>query len=316
MLGNSKNLLRQVAKVTSSFDTDVYLVGGAVRDLILGQEVNDLDLLLSDSLVEIVEKVASEFTAEHKVHLEYRTGGVALSLASDGIKRIDFSSFRSEIYSSPAALPQISSGTLETDLARRDFTVNALAMQLDSIIALESQGALDLEAFTGLVIDQNKGLRDLESGTIEVLHDKSFIDDPTRLFRAARYKTLLAGSYGSQTAKLFRQAVTSDLIDKLEGYRIKSELQRICVSRSSAACFRELYSLGVMQSLGFLELSEDVFTNLSAIDSNVEGAFVQSMKVICRDLSTLTRDSILKRLDIRGQVKQAILSDISIDGAT
>ena len=71
-----------------------------------------------------------------------------------------------------------------------------------------------------------------------------------------------------------------------------------------------------MQSLGFLELSEDVFTNLSAIDSNVEGAFVQSMKVICRDLSTLTRDSILKRLDIRGQVKQAILSDISIDGAT
>ena len=115
---------------------------------------------------------------------------------------------------------------------------------------------------------------------------------------------------------MLKQAVASDLISKLEGYRIKSELQRICLGRKSAACFQELYSLGVMQSLGFLELSEDAFTNLSAIDLNLEGAFVQSMKVICRDLSTLTRDSILKRLDIRGQVKQAILSDISIDGAT
>ena len=150
MLGNLKNLLSKFAKATSSFDTDIYLVGGAVRDLILGQEINDLDFLLSDSLVEILESVAGEFAADSKVFPEYLTGSVALSQSFVGARRIDFSSFRSEVYDLPAALPQVSVGTLETDLARRDFTINALAVRLDSILDLESSGALDLESFTEL----------------------------------------------------------------------------------------------------------------------------------------------------------------------
>ena len=318
MLANLNNLLRQIAKATSCFDADVYLVGGAVRDLMIGQEPNDLDLLLSDSLVEVVESVASEFSAECKIFPEYRTGSIALPVGptvSAGMKRIDFSSFRSEVYSSPAALPQVSEGTLETDLARRDFTVNALAVQLTSILDLESKVALDRERLSELLIDQHGGRTDLDNKIIKVLHDQSFIDDPTRLFRAARYKTLLAASYDAGTAELIKDVIASDLIGQLEGYRIKSELQRICASRNSSVCLKELYSLGMMQSLGFLELSEDTFADLSAISPDDHNAFVKSMKLLLQNPSIASREALLKRLAIRGQLKQAILSNSLVDGA-
>jgi tRNA nucleotidyltransferase (CCA-adding enzyme) len=172
----------------------VYLVGGSVRDLLLGRERTDIDLVVVGDAAGLAARLGAE-TVEHE---RFSTAKARL----DG-HEIDVASARSERYRSPGALPEVEpAATIEADLVRRDFTVNAMA------IPLEAEGEL---------IDPHGGFADLGSGTLRVLHPRSLQDDPTRALRAARYAARFGFAPEPRTAELLRDAdlgtVSRDRVD-------------------------------------------------------------------------------------------------------
>ncbi len=163
-------------------ETPVYLVGGAVRDLLLGRERTDLDVAVEGDAAALGRRLGGEV----REHERFATATVPL----DG-RELDLATARSETYRSPGALPQVRPASLTEDLGRRDFTVNAMAVPLVGEPRL---------------IDPHCGLGDLEAATLRVLHDGSFVDDPTRALRAARYAARYGFALEPDTERLLRAA--------------------------------------------------------------------------------------------------------------
>lgn len=178
----------------------VYLVGGAVRDLLLGRESFDVDLAVEGDAIEFARGLGGEVTAHGRF-------GTAVVRFPDG-RQLDVVTCRRETYAAPAALPDVEAGTIEDDLARRDFTVNAMAASLGSDF--------------GRLVDPHGGRTDLENETIRTLHEQSFVDDPTRIFRAVRYESRLGFRMDEETARLAREGVAG--IRLLSGARMREEL--------------------------------------------------------------------------------------------
>jgi tRNA nucleotidyltransferase (CCA-adding enzyme) len=160
----------------------VYLVGGAVRDILLGRESFDVDLAVQGDAIEFAGELGGEVTAHGRF-------GTAVVRLPDG-RQLDVVTCRRETYAAPAALPDVEAGTIDDDLARRDFTVNAMAASLG-------------EDF-GRILDPHGGRADLEAKVIRILHPASFTDDPTRILRAVRYETRLGFRMDPDTERLAR----------------------------------------------------------------------------------------------------------------
>jgi tRNA nucleotidyltransferase (CCA-adding enzyme) len=198
-----------------------YLVGGVVRDLLLGADGADLDVAIegdADALADV-----SGYEPERDEY--FLTGRLEV-----GDQKIDIARSRAETYPRPGALPEVRPAPLDEDLARRDFTVNAMAYPL----------AGDAE-----LIDPHGGLDDLRSGRLRVLHERSFIDDPTRALRAARYAARFGFDLDPDTARLLREA---DLATVSED-RVQNELRRIAEEEDPAGGLRLIAEWGVMPTL-------------------------------------------------------------------
>jgi tRNA nucleotidyltransferase (CCA-adding enzyme) len=208
--------LREIARRTPA-----YLVGGVVRDLLLGRAVADLDVA--------IEGDAEALTALPGFSPE-REGLFLTGRLERGDVRIDVARARAETYPRPGALPEVSPASITEDLARRDFTVNAMAFPLN--------GEREL-------LDPHGGLDDLRAGQLRVLHDRSFVDDPTRALRAARYAARFGFALEPETAGLIRG---TDLATVSED-RIENELRRIASEADPAAALRLIAEWGVMPSL-------------------------------------------------------------------
>jgi tRNA nucleotidyltransferase (CCA-adding enzyme) len=180
-----------------------YLVGGAVRDQLRGAEPVDLDLAVEGDAAEAARTVADRLGAEVFEHDRFGTASLRL-----GDTTLHFATSRRETYPHPGALPEVEPAPLEEDLARRDFTVNAMALALPD----------------ERLVDPHGGRADLEAGVIRVLHDKSFVDDPTRLLRALRYEARLGGRLDEHTEELAREAIAGGALDTVSGKRIRDEL--------------------------------------------------------------------------------------------
>jgi tRNA nucleotidyltransferase (CCA-adding enzyme) len=198
-----------------------YLVGGGVRDLLLGLEGPDLD-------------VATEGDAEALADLpgfELEREGLFLTgRLHSGEVRIDVAQARAETYPRPGALPEVRPASISEDLARRDFTVNAMAFPL--------AGGNEL-------LDPHGGVPDLEAGLLRVLHEGSFVDDPTRALRAARYAARFGFELEPETERLLREAELSTVSDD----RVQNELQRIAMEPDPAAAVQLILDWGVMPTL-------------------------------------------------------------------
>jgi tRNA nucleotidyltransferase (CCA-adding enzyme) len=180
-----------------------YLVGGVVRDRLRGAEPVDLDLAVEGDAPKAAATVAARLGGEVLEHDRFGTATVRLDDSS-----IHFATTRRERYPEPGALPEVERAGIEEDLARRDFTVNAMAVALPDETLLDPHG----------------GRADLDAGVIRVLHDGSFIDDPTRLLRALRYEARLGGRLDEHTEELARQAIAARALDTVSGKRIRDEL--------------------------------------------------------------------------------------------
>ena len=195
---NRLNTLRSIGRFSDSRDWMVYCVGGSVRDLLMGRDTLDLDILVEEHGLEFARRFARKAGGSHKL---YRRFATAMVIMPGGIK-VDVTTTRGEIYPEPGALPEILPGSLEDDLRRRDFTINAMAFSLNR------------ERF-GRLIDLSGGMDDLSSGIIRVLHAESFRDDPTRIFRAVRFQQRLGFTIEPRTEELIRTAVDHRLFEKV-----------------------------------------------------------------------------------------------------
>jgi tRNA nucleotidyltransferase (CCA-adding enzyme) len=176
-----------------------YLVGGAVRDLLLGRERTDLDVVVEGDAAALAAELGGESVADDR----FATAKAVL----DGVE-FDLATARAESYPHPGALPEVRPASVSEDLARRDFSINALAVPIGSEPEL---------------IDPHGGLADLEAGVVRVLHERSFVDDPTRALRAARYAARFDFAAEPETEAMARRADLSTVSED----RVESELMRL-----------------------------------------------------------------------------------------
>ena len=185
----------------------VYLVGGTVRDILLDEPNFDVDVVVEGDAIALARAVAEELDGRVRAHKKF---GTAVVLYGED-DRLDLVTARSETYHAPAVLPTVAPGTIHEDLHRRDFTINAMAVSLKG----ENLGEL---------VDPFDGRADLEAGRIRVLHDRSFIDDPTRILRAIRYEDRYGFRMDEHTVELARQCIGTGHVGDLSGARLRDEL--------------------------------------------------------------------------------------------
>ncbi len=218
-----KKLIELCSKTAEEEGFKAYLVGGFVRDLILGVPNLDLDIVVEGDGIKFAEELALRFKAGLVRHRRFGTATVTLgpnskidpstSLRVDGerSRTIDIASAREECYPEPACLPSVKSGTVKDDLKRRDFSINAMAISLNQ------------EDYGGL-IDFFNGLDDLRYKKIRILHALSFIDDPTRILRAIRFEKRYNFRLEATTLKHLKEAVKLKMLEHVEPQRLRDEL--------------------------------------------------------------------------------------------
>lgn len=226
-LSRSIDLCSLVLQASKTLGYRSFLVGGAVRDLLLGDLATpkDLDFTIEGSSVEvatIVKKTLGGVVTHHPRFLTAKVDAPDLGVS------LDFASTRAETYAKRGALPNVTPSTLEIDLSRRDFTINALAVSLDTFIEIYSDdGNERRDILQRHVIDSTGGLEDLLQRRVRVLHAESFLDDPTRLFRACRYAVRIGGDLEGLTRVLFREALEFGAPACLSTTRVVNELRKI-----------------------------------------------------------------------------------------
>jgi tRNA nucleotidyltransferase (CCA-adding enzyme) len=204
------NMLKAVGEVADGLGYGAYVVGGFVRDLVLYRSDEDVDIVIEGDGIAFAKKYAGLEGARVHTHEKF---GTAVIIFADGYK-IDVASARLEYYKFPAALPTVEMSSIKLDLFRRDFTINTLAIQLNS------------ERF-GMLIDFFSAQRDIKEKIIRVLHNLSFVEDPTRVFRAIRFEQRYGFTIGKLTTGLIKNAVELNFFRQLGGRRVLTELKQI-----------------------------------------------------------------------------------------
>ncbi len=199
-------ILKLSGSIAEGSGFSAYLVGGSVRDLLLGKANLDIDIVIEGDGIQFANMLAERIKARVKPHKKFGTAKV-----KRGTLHIDIATARTEYYESPAALPKVETSSIKKDLYRRDFTINTLAIRLNP------------NGF-GLLIDFFGGQRDLKEKTIRVLHNLSFVEDPTRAFRAIRFSERFGFRLSRHTAFLMKSALEMNLFAKLSGTRLYEEL--------------------------------------------------------------------------------------------
>jgi tRNA nucleotidyltransferase (CCA-adding enzyme) len=222
-------ILRDLGRVGEDLHLPVYAVGGFVRDLLLGIENEDIDVTVEGDGILFAEAFAREFGCRVKSHEKF---GTAVIVFPDDFK-IDVASTRLEYYASPGALPTVERSSLKLDLYRRDFTINTLAIHLNS-------------PEFGRLIDFFGGQRDLQERVLRVLHNLSFVEDPTRVFRAIRFEQRLDFHIAKHTENLIVNAVKMGFLEKLGGKRLLTELVHILWEKDPLRAVERMNELGLL----------------------------------------------------------------------
>lgn len=247
-------LLESAGQLADRCEISLFVVGGSVRDLLLGIKNLDLDLVVEGDGIAFARKLGDMLHARMKVHERF---GTAMVLLPDGLK-LDVATARTEYYEYPTALPTVEHSSIKKDLYRRDFTINALAVRLNG------------KGF-GDVLDFYGGQRDLNDKVIRVLHGLSFVEDPTRVFRAIRFETRFGFHLGKDTAALIAGAVKMDLFHRLSGHRLLEELKVLFSEREPRRAIKRLAHFGLLRFVHpKLSWSDRLETLLNAVNEAVD----------------------------------------------
>jgi tRNA nucleotidyltransferase (CCA-adding enzyme) len=240
-------LLKQASELAQEMGYPLYVVGGFVRDLLLGEPNLDMDLVVEGEAIRLARRLGRRVGARTRSHKRFGTAKVILEgrEAEFGIPSLDFATARLEFYPYSAALPEVERSSIKADLHRRDFTINTLAIRLDS-------------GHYGQLLDFYGGEQDLKDGRIRVLHSLSLIEDPTRIMRAARFEQRLGFVIEARTAELIDDALP--MLVRVTGERIRHELYLILHEREPERVLCRLDGLNALAQIhGRLACGEETW---------------------------------------------------------
>ncbi len=227
-------LIQQASQTAAQMDSSLYVVGGFVRDLLLETPTLDLDLVVEGDAIALAKRLQKKVGGRVTSHARFGTAKLILDENDFPIPYLDFVTARTEFYEHPTALPRVERSSIKQDLHRRDFTINTLAICLDP----DRYGEL---------LDFYEGEQDLKRGLIRVLHSLSFVEDPTRMLRAARLEQRLGFRLEERTEERIRSAL--DLLDRTTGERIRHELYLILEEEAPEEALCRLDELGVLAQI-------------------------------------------------------------------
>lgn len=202
------NILKDLGEIADKLDLNAYLVGGLVRDVVLKRENLDVDIVIEGDGIQFAKAFADHSGAKVRIYPKF---GTAVVIMPDGFK-LDIATARIEHYESPAAPPEVMLSSLKRDLFRRDFTINTLAVHLN-------------KAHYGTLVDHFGGMRDIKERSIRVIHNLSFVEDPTRILRAIRFEQRFGFKIGKLTESLIQNAIDIHCFENLSGQRFFLELK-------------------------------------------------------------------------------------------
>ena len=314
-------LLKEIAKIAQEQRVALFIVGGFVRDLLLGYPSLDFDLVIEGDAIVLAQSVRHKFGGRVTTHKQFGTAkwfieptSINQHLSDDGTwlsenhtklpTALDFITARREFYPHPTALPTVERGSIKLDLHRRDFTINTLALRLDG----HHYG--DLHDYWG-------GYNDIRLGFVRVLHSISFVDDPTRMLRAVRYEQRYGFKIGERTLQLLLEA--RPLMSRVSGDRIRHEIDNILMEEHSVRMLARLNEIHLLEAIhpdlvwdGWIqEKITDLKTPppLWGIDAEWKGIPVQRILVYTLWLIRLPwyrSEKIIKRLKLPKALKEII----------
>ena len=222
-------ILVSAGRVADELGYGAYVVGGFVRDLFLYRVNEDIDIVIEGNGIEFAKKYARIKNA--RIHT-YEKFGTAVVIFRDGFK-IDVATARMEYYRFPADLPNVEMSSIKLDLFRRDFTINTLAVHLNAVKF-------------GILIDFFAAQKDIKEKAIRILHNLSFVEDPTRIFRAIRFEQRFGFTIGKLTSGLIKNAMKMELLNKLSGRRIFNELRQILEEADPTPAIQRMHDYGLL----------------------------------------------------------------------
>ncbi len=286
------NVLKDLGAHAEAMGFEAYAIGGFVRDLLLRRPNLDMDIVVEGDGIEFARLFAEKHGIRARCHGKFNT---AVLIFSDSLK-VDVASARFEYYQHPGALPVVEASSLRLDLYRRDFTINTLALSINP-------------GDFGHLIDHFGGQRDLKEKTIRVLHNLSFVEDPTRIMRAIRFEQRFGFRIGKQTANLMRGAVKMGLVHKLGGKRFFHEIKLVLMEENPLPALQRMDEYGILSvlsgNLQFDSRRRELFNSLknvvswyrlSFLDEPLESWRVYSLGLFC-GLPLADLDEIWERLD-------------------
>jgi len=273
-------LLRDTGAASADMGAGLYLVGGTVRDMLAGRPTVDLDLAAAGGPDNLPDLLAGRLAGEVVARSQFGTA----KLRAGGIE-LDLAAARTETYAYPGALPTVAPGGIDRDLARRDFSINAMAISLGA----ETWGEL---------LDPFEGRRDLDLGVVRVLHEGSFTDDATRILRAVRYVGRMGFRLEAETERLLKRDLAR--LDGIGGDRVRRELARVFAEERAVAILGSAQALGVLPAVhpSFEFDAGAVRTRLAALNERLPLTGPWLLAVLVFKSGKPGRDDIAKRLNL------------------
>lgn len=301
-------LVERTGREADRHRVPVYLVGGFVRDMILGRKNFDLDIVVEAPAIPFARKLAQIFKAHLTVHEQFKTAKLILP-AGD---RIDLATAREEIYPTPGALPVVKPGHIRSDLFRRDFTINALAVRINK------------DHWEDLV-DPLGGLQDLQDKKIKVMHQKSFVDDPTRILRAVRFEQRLNYQMEPQTRESLARAIQNKAYRDVNIQRYFAEFKKILMEDSPARALKRLNEFNGLEFIhptfkwndeianNFIRIGNTFLTFEKRLDGERSAdPWLVYFMALLEDLRPSHGEAVLKRFNLKKEDQVKVLRGRSV----
>ena len=290
------NFMWMAGEIAHTRGEKIYLVGGVVRDLLLEQANFDLDLVVEGNAIELVQRLRELNQGKITTHPRFNTAKLQWDKWS-----VDLATARAETYEKPGALPSVTPSSIDDDLARRDFTINAMAIHLNP-------------GYYGKLVDPHDGRNDLKDKLIRVLHEKSFIDDATRIWRGLRYEQRLDFHLEKKTLALLQRDIA--MLDTISSDRIRYEIECILEEKYPGKVFRRAEELGVLAKLhpslkgnGWLAEKFDQVRRLSAPEPP---EMRLHLALLAYPLTSEEAEQFISRLNLAKSLAQTIRDTIAV----
>lgn len=298
-------ILRLSGEIGDALEHGVYIVGGSVRDLLRTEENLDIDIVVEGDGIAFARELGRRLGAKVKTHERFGTAKII-----KGDLKLDVATARTEYYESPAALPTVETSSIKKDLYRRDFTINTLSIKLNP-------------RDFGQLVDFFGGQRDLREKTIRVLHNLSFVEDPTRAFRAIRFAERFGFKPSKHTENLIKSVIKMNLFEKLSGTRLYEELLLIFNETEPAKTLRRLSEYDLLKAIHpLLSWSDELGMTLNGVHESLlwfSLSFIEEkpdkgtmyLMALISGMKEEDKDTALNRLSMPIRLKEALIKGIS-----